>query len=112
MVQHDARIKHPVAGPPRDALPHFASLLEGTTPTSKEETARTIAKWILSSVDHWRNGDCTADDVRVINEALAAKWLPNDALASPKLAACGAISRYGKETTAGARDRQRRGRLG
>ncbi len=78
--------KHPVAGPPRDALPHFASLLEGTTPTSKEETARTIAKWILSSVDHWRNGDCTADDVRVINEALAAKWLPNDALASPKLA--------------------------
>ncbi|MCC6152875.1 MAG: DUF1553 domain-containing protein, partial [Candidatus Hydrogenedentes bacterium] len=77
---------HPVAGPPRDALPHFSSLLEGNAPTSKEETARAIAKWILASVDCWHNGACTADDVRVINEALAAKWLPNDALASPRLA--------------------------
>ncbi len=83
---------------PVDELGHLEALFTGGAPptTPGEVTAR-IGAAIMAAVEHWRVGTCDGDDVRLLNEALMAGWLPNTAAEHPALAA--AVARY-RETEA------------
>ena len=41
-------------------------------------TAVTGATPLLAAVTRWAGDRCDSEDVRLLNEALAAKWLPNE----------------------------------
>ncbi|MDZ4860363.1 MAG: DUF1549 and DUF1553 domain-containing protein [Candidatus Hydrogenedentes bacterium] len=80
-------VQHAAGAAPKDELGRFGALFSSTAPpTSKQELSARLAVAVMSAVEQWRDGACTREDVRLINEALAAKWLPNDALANPALA--------------------------
>lgn len=91
--------KHAAGAPPKDERAHFATLfVEGIgAPTAKDELASRFAQWIAATVEHWAAQTCGENDVRIINEALAASWLPNDALANPHLAQL--VARYRETET-------------
>ncbi len=55
-------------------------------PQTKEELAGRLADLVIAAVRRWSQGECDSEDVRLINEALAAKWLPNESATSPALA--------------------------
>ncbi|MBM3290604.1 MAG: DUF1553 domain-containing protein, partial [Candidatus Hydrogenedentes bacterium] len=80
-------VEHAAGAPPQDELAHFAALFDaGAAPAAKQELAARFSAWIMAAVDRWAGPSCGSNDVRTINEALAASWLPNDALANPRLA--------------------------
>ena len=63
---------------PVDSLNRYEILFAKTlTPTQPEELALRIAVEIMKAVDSWRNGTASTDEIRIINEALSANWLPN-----------------------------------
>ena len=70
-------------------LPLFAV---GNAPTTTDEVAARLASLVMAAVEHWHLGTCDAEDVRVINEAIAAKWLPNDSASDAAIA--GLVQRY------------------
>lgn len=84
--------EHPEGKGPGDELARYAPLFEGAAPKSKDELAARLSGLIREAIERWHNNACTREDVRLINEGLALKWLPNDPASSPELAAI--VARY------------------
>ena len=71
--------QHAAGKPPQDELARFAPLFANeAAPESKEQLAARLADVLLAAVRRWAEDRCDSEDVRVLNEALAAKWLPNE----------------------------------
>ena len=78
---------------PGDELGRFEALFGAdAAPETKEALARRLADAVLDAVARWQAGTCDAEDVRLVNEALAAGWLPNTLADRPELAAL--VARY------------------
>ena len=72
---------------PADELGRFETLFGSAgAPATEAELADRLAAGVMASVEHWRRGTCDSEDVRLMDEALQAGWLPNTAAASPELA--------------------------
>ena len=85
--------QHAAGHAPLDELTRFASLFANTPPPgTPEELATRLADLISGAIDRWQRGACDSEDVRLINEAVKARWLPNESNASPVLAKL--VSRY------------------
>lgn len=84
--------EHPKDKGPKDDYARFMTLFDGGAPASPDELAERIAALVMASVERWSRGDSGEDDVRLVNDALAANWLPNSALADPETAAL--VARY------------------
>jgi len=84
--------QHAPGQPPADELMRFTSLFAAAAPASKEEFAKRLAALVMAAVERWRQEACNSEDVRLINEALSARWLPNEPLSNPALAQW--VSRY------------------
>lgn len=73
--------------PPADELGRFEALFSiDSAPSTREELATRLSALVMAAVEHWRLDTCDSEDVRIINEALQAGWLPNTLGASPALA--------------------------
>ena len=71
--------QHAAGKAPQDELGRFAPLFAAdTAPESKEQLAARWADTLLAAVTRWAEDRCDSEDVRLLNEALAAKWLPNE----------------------------------
>jgi hypothetical protein len=82
--------RHAPGKAPQDELSRFAPLFaEGAAPSGKEEAAGRLADLLMAAVERWSREACDAEDVRLLNDALHAKWLPLD---SPALS--GALALY------------------
>lgn len=81
---------HPEGKAPGDELGRYAPLLDGSAPANAEELATRMAELVGASLARWADDACDGEDVRLLNEALALKWLPNDPAAQPALAAIAA----------------------
>ncbi len=91
-------VRHASEHPPQDDLARFALLFsDPAIPATAEDLAKLLASFVLASVEHWHAGSCSSEDVRIINDALLAKWLPNEPLSDPELAQL--VARY-RETEA------------
>ena len=84
--------QHAEGKAPADELTRYAALFNGSAPKTKVELAAHMTSLVMAAVEHWHQGTCDSEDVHLINEALAAKWLPNEALAKPALAE--SVARY------------------
>jgi mono/diheme cytochrome c family protein len=82
--------EHPEGKGPGDELARYAPLFEGAAPQTSAELAAHMGGVIIAAVERWSAGGCTTEDVRLLNEALALNWLPNDPAANPDLAAIAA----------------------
>ncbi len=79
--------QHAAGRPPADELARFAPLFETpTAPRTKGECAARLAGLVMNAIERWAQGECDSEDVRLITEALNAKWLPNEPLSNPALA--------------------------
>ncbi|GMW03386.1 MAG: hypothetical protein AMXMBFR84_45200 [Candidatus Hydrogenedentota bacterium] len=74
--------EHATGQGPMDELARFESIFTGPAPTRVELASRLVAL-VLSAVEHWHQDTCDGDDVRIINEALSAGWIPNDIALMP-----------------------------
>jgi hypothetical protein len=84
--------EHAAGKPPLDELGRFESLFAGPAPTKRDELAARLSGTTMAAIEHWSTSSCDSNDVELINEALSAKWLPNEALSSPALALL--VARY------------------
>ena len=85
--------QHAPGQPPADELTRFTPLFAATTaPQTKAELAGRLAALVMTAVQRWQQDACDSEDVKLINDALTAKWLPNEPLANPTLAQW--IARY------------------
>ena len=71
--------QHTAGRGPQDELARFAPLFASeAAPESKEQLAARFADVLHAAVTRWAEDRCDSEDVRLLNEALAAKWLPNE----------------------------------
>jgi len=85
--------QHAAGQSPADELTRFTPLFAApTAPQTKEELAARLAALVMAAVERWREDKCDSEDVRLINDALSAKWLPNEPRSNPTLAQW--IARY------------------
>ncbi len=71
---------------PMDDLTRFVRLFSNVAPPrTREELAGRFADLILGAIERWCLDTCDSEDVRLLNEALIAKWLPNESKATPAL---------------------------
>jgi Protein of unknown function (DUF1553)/Protein of unknown function (DUF1549)/Planctomycete cytochrome C len=70
--------EHPAGKGPQDELTRFAPLLAGDSAPTAAELPDKMADLVLAAVIRWSQDNCDSEDVRLLNEALAAKWLPNE----------------------------------
>ena len=78
--------RHPGGQPPVDELTRFIPLFAADAPQTRDELAARLTTLVMNAVQRWREAECHGEDVRLINEALVAKWLPNEPLSNPTLA--------------------------
>lgn len=71
--------QHAASKAPQDELARFAPLFASeAAPESREQLAARFADTLLAADTRWAEDRCDSEDVRLLNEALAAKWLPNE----------------------------------
>lgn len=78
-------VRHAPGQAPEDELTRFVPLFEGLQHES--DWSRRLTLLLRAAVERWTDGTCTGEDVRLLNDALHAKLLPNDLQAHPTLAA-------------------------
>lgn len=79
--------QHAAGESPADELTRFAPLFTNLTiPQTKGELAARFAELVMAAIERWARGKCDNEDVRLINDALNARWLPNEPLSNPALA--------------------------
>ncbi len=69
-------LEHPPGKPPLDELERFVPLFDAAVAGDPWELR--LAELVRAAVDHWRLGQADGEVVRLINDALDAKLLPND----------------------------------
>jgi hypothetical protein len=72
---------HPPGQPPQDELERFAPLFGQLA--QEPDWARRLTQLLRASVQRWLDGRCNSEDVRLLNDALQAKLLPQELTASP-----------------------------
>ena len=73
---------------PQDELGRFAALFAmNSTPSNAEQLATRFVETLGAALNRWAEDRCDSEDVRLLNEALAAKWLPNEISASVAIGA-------------------------
>jgi hypothetical protein len=78
--------QHSQGQPPADELGRFAPLFaDEALPSGTEEIASRLARVIHEAVKRWSEACCDREDVRLLNETLAASWLPNESTRQPHL---------------------------
>ncbi len=78
---------------PKDELGRFDALFASdAAPATKEEVAARLSSLVMAAVSRWGQDACDSEDVRIINEALQADWLPAKLESSPALAQ--SVARY------------------
>ena len=77
VFQHDA------GQPPQDELERFAPLFSDLA--DEADWARRLARLLRAAVERWSRGDASADDTRLLNEAVQLKLLPHELPANPEL---------------------------
>lgn len=82
--------QHPAGQPPQDELDRFQPLFAELE--SEADWSRRLALLLRASIDRWSLGECTSEDVRLLNEALQLKLLPNELAASTEMAKL--VARY------------------
>ena len=75
--------QHPVGQPPQDELKRFEPLF--TESPSETTWSQRLLSLIRAAVERWSNETCTAEDVRLLNEALQSKVLSNQIQQSPQI---------------------------
>jgi cytochrome c553 len=75
--------QHSAGQTPHDELDRFVPLFEELN--EEKEWAYRLAKLLRAAVERWSTGACTSEDVRLVNDALQLKLLPNDLTASPTM---------------------------
>ena len=76
--------QHPPGKPPLDELGRFAPLFDAAI--GQNQWAARLTELLHAAVDRWSRRQCNAEDVRLINDAIEAKLLPNDLPSHPELA--------------------------
>lgn len=75
--------QHPPGQGPQDELARFATLYE--EPLANLSWPQRLAALLRGAVERWSAGTCSGEDVRLLQDAMAAKLLPNDLAASAEL---------------------------
>lgn len=75
--------QHPPGQPPHDPLTRFVPLFDQLA--AEPDWARRLTMLVHRAVERWSRDECTAEDVRLLNDAINLKLLPNDILASPQI---------------------------
>ena len=76
--------QHPPGKPPLDDLTRFAPLFANLD--NQDEWATKLASLLHAAIERWSRNECTGEDVRLLDEAIQSKLLPNDLETSPELA--------------------------
>ena len=78
--------EHAPGKTPQDELGRFRPLFTGkAAPATQQELAERLAELLISAAERWNNEQCNSEDVKLINDALRAKWLLNEAAANSTL---------------------------
>ncbi len=83
-------VRHAPGQVPQDELDRFVPLFEGLQ--GEPDWSRRLALLLHGAVERWARGACSREDVRLLNDALESKLLPNDVRVHPTLAAL--VARY------------------
>lgn len=83
-------VRHAPGQVPQDELGRFVPLFEGLH--GEADWSRRLALLLHGAVERWAEGRCSGEDVRLLNDALERRLLPNDAQAHPALATL--VARY------------------
>ncbi len=75
--------QHPPGQPPLDELTRFVPLFDELA--AEPNWTRRLTRLVRGAVERWSRDECTAEDVRLLNEAMNLELLPNDIAASPKI---------------------------
>lgn len=76
--------QHTIGQPPLDELTRFQPLYAELGDDAN--WARRLTLLLRGAVERWRCGECTAEDVKLLNEGLQLKLLPNEFSASTEIA--------------------------
>ena len=76
--------QHAPGQPPQDELERFAPLFSDFA--SETDWARRLSRLVQAAAGRWVANQCSADDTRLLNEALQLKLLPHELTASVELA--------------------------
>ncbi len=77
--------QHAAGKGPQDELGRFALVCRRCGTGTKQELIARLADLLLAAAGRWNEGRCDGEDVRLLAEALAAGWLPNQKAQSPAL---------------------------
>lgn len=75
--------RHPAGHPPQDELERFVPLFEEYA--DEADWSRRLTRLLRGAVTRWVEGVCTAEDVRLLNDALQLKLLPNELAANSEV---------------------------
>jgi hypothetical protein len=70
--------QHAPGHAPQDSLERFAELFHANELANQPDWAVRLVALVRGSVVRWADERCTAEDVRLMNDALSLKMLPND----------------------------------
>jgi hypothetical protein len=73
--------RHAAGHPPQDELERFAPLFDGTTQEADWSTRLLLL--VRAAVERWSQGQSNDEDVRLLNEAMQLKLLPQELATSP-----------------------------
>mgnify|MGYP003645132376 CR=1 FL=1 len=77
----------PAGFTPGDELGRFDTYFaQSPPPATAEALAAELSALVMAAVEHWHAGTGDGEDVKLLNEALGAGWLPNDMTAYGGLA--------------------------
>jgi len=79
--------QHPAGQPPQDELSRFVPLFDELADelAAEPDRARRLTRLVRGAVERWSRNECTADDVRLLNDAVQLNLLPNDISANPQV---------------------------
>ena len=75
--------QHPEGQAPQDDLSRFLPLYGELA--KEPDWSRRLTNLLRGAVERWANDACSADDVRLLNDALLQKWLPNDIVSGSEI---------------------------
>lgn len=79
--------QHPAGKPPLDELARFAPLFpNGPVGVVDRDWPDRLARLVYAAVERWSVDDCDEECVRLLNDAISAKLLPNTVVGNPELA--------------------------
>lgn len=85
--------QHAAGESPTDEMTRFVTLFGNpSAPRKQQELASRLADVVMGAIERWSHDKCDSEDVRLINEALTARWLPNETNTTPILAKL--VARY------------------